>query len=228
MTGILDISHPGPTHKTAPITPIRPSSGSHGGSVLKHDRDTDSQEMNPPKKMQDTRGYPETLVKTPDASARKVNQRTSQRKFEHKAKSQAADTVVENATDVVMKETPGDGATVEPGNVIECYFTIRLPDGTVVLRHDTDPPVCLILLSALGQNYKSLIDNYHTRDPQYRWDENIVGMRVGGQRQLVIPPGLAYGSKGFKNMVPPNSVIIVDFSLCNTYPANKAKAESLA
>lgn len=36
------------------------------------------------------------------------------------------------------------------------------------------------------------------------WDEGVVGMKVGGRRLLVIPPELAYGSKG-SGTIPPNS-----------------------
>ena len=39
------------------------------------------------------------------------------------------------------------------------------------------------------------------------WDRGIPGMRVGGQRLLVLPPSLAYGSAGTA-VIPPNSVIV--------------------
>ena len=39
------------------------------------------------------------------------------------------------------------------------------------------------------------------------WDRGIVGMRVGGQRLLVLPPSVGYGSRG-TGVIPPNSVIV--------------------
>lgn len=45
------------------------------------------------------------------------------------------------------------------------------------------------------------------------WDEGIVGMKVGGKRQLRIPSDLAYGAKGFSTLIPPYSVLIFDVKL---------------
>ncbi len=40
------------------------------------------------------------------------------------------------------------------------------------------------------------------------WDQGIEGMKVGGQRELIIPANLAYGSAGFPPAIAPNEALV--------------------
>ena len=40
------------------------------------------------------------------------------------------------------------------------------------------------------------------------WDQGVAGMRIGGRRQLTIPPHLGYGSRGAGGAIAPNETLV--------------------
>jgi peptidylprolyl isomerase len=93
----------------------------------------------------------------------------------------------------------GTGAAAQTGQHVKVDYTGWLTDGK---KFDssvgTGKPFELML--GAGQVIKG-------------WDEGIVGMKVGGKRQLRIPPDLAYGAKGYPGVIPPSATLIFDVQL---------------
>ena len=48
------------------------------------------------------------------------------------------------------------------------------------------------------------------------WDQGLVGMKVGGRRQLTIPPDLAYGERGAGGVIKPGETLIFVCDLVDT------------
>lgn len=100
--------------------------------------------------------------------------------------------------------TIGTGATAAVGNRITVAYTGWLyntanPDGKGT-QFDTSTSTFFTLASG------NLIAG---------WVQGIPGMKVGGQRRLIVPPELAYGTSGSGSTIPGNATLIFDITLLN-------------
>lgn len=97
---------------------------------------------------------------------------------------------------------PGNGAEAKNGQTVAVHYTGWLKDGTKFdSSRDRGEPIRF----PLGTG--GVIPG---------WDEGIKGMKVGEQRQLVIPPKLGYGEGGSPPVIPPNATLVFDVELVET------------
>ena len=101
----------------------------------------------------------------------------------------------------ILDTTCGDGAKAEAGNTVEVHYVGTLENGEQFdASRDRGQPFQFALGG--GQVIAG-------------WDEGIQGMRVGGVRELTIPPDLGYGEMGSPPVIPPNATLIFEVELLN-------------
>jgi FKBP-type peptidyl-prolyl cis-trans isomerase len=94
--------------------------------------------------------------------------------------------------------TPGTGATVATGQTLTISYKGQLANGLIFDQTTTSRPTYDFVYGA-GQ----VIPGF---------DQGFVGMKVGGVRQLIIPPALGYGTAN-DPVIPPNSVLVFSVTL---------------
>lgn len=108
-------------------------------------------------------------------------------------------TFTRNASGLYFKElVVGTGAEAQNGATVGVRYKGQFPDASVF---DENPAPEALLTFPVGAG--RVVAGF---------DQGVRGMRVGGKRQLILPPALGYGSRG-SGAVPPNAILVFTVDL---------------
>lgn len=104
------------------------------------------------------------------------------------------------AAELQIKDiTKGTGEEADVGKTVTVHYTGWLMDGT---KFDSSLDRNQPFSFTLGE--RRVIPG---------WEQGVVGMKVGGKRELIIPPELAYGARGAGDVIPPNATLKFEVEL---------------
>jgi len=119
----------------------------------------------------------------------------------------AGETGVSSFTTLQVNDVKvGTGAEATTGKSVTVHYTGWLYSQTAANNHgsqfdssrDRNQPYTFVL--GAGTVIKG-------------WDQGVVGMKVGGQRTLIVPPSLGYGANGYPGAIPGNATLVFDIEL---------------
>ena len=105
-----------------------------------------------------------------------------------------------------IDKKPGKGAQAAPGHEVSVHYTGWLYDEAAAdhkgKKFDSSRDRGQPFDFPLGA--RVVIDG---------WEQGVAGMKIGGQRTLIIPANLGYGSRGSPGVIPPNATLVFDVEL---------------
>jgi FKBP-type peptidyl-prolyl cis-trans isomerase FkpA len=109
-------------------------------------------------------------------------------------------TALETVKDLKIEDLKkGTGAIAESGKTVSVNYTGWLTDGK---KFDSS--------FDHGQPFEFKLGSGQVIPG---WDKGVAGMKVGGKRKLIIPPGLGYGANGAGGVIPPNATLVFEVEL---------------
>lgn len=110
-----------------------------------------------------------------------------------------------NVTELMGKEiTVGTGAEAKAGDTVTVHYIGMLTNGQV-------------FDASANHGDEGFTFPLGAQKVIKGWDQGVVGMKVGGKRELIIPASLAYGSQAMGS-IPANSTLVFAIQLVNVTP----------
>lgn len=135
------------------------------------------------------------------------------------------------STAACSKQAAAPAANIEKSDVAELIKTdVKLGTGTEAIPgHNVTVHYTGWLYDAKAPDHKGQkFDSSRDRGEPFEfplgqgrvikgWDEGVAGMKVGGQRMLIIPPDMGYGASGAGGVIPPNATLVFDVELLGVH-----------
>ena len=101
---------------------------------------------------------------------------------------------------IIVDNVVGEGLEAKKFDILTVHYTGKLEDGTVFDSSKNPGRDPFRFTVGMGQVIRG-------------WDEGFVGMKIGGNRTLTIPPEMGYGVRGAGDAIPPNATLIFEVEL---------------
>jgi len=165
-----------------------------GSKGQKRPRESDADENLNPSKSEKKKKKKQKVGSTEVTEGAKAEPKKA--KSPEVAKSQGEEREITGGIKVLDAKV-GTGASAKKGNTVRMRYIGKLENGKVFDKNVKGKPFTFHL--GKGEVIKG-------------WDEGIVGMKVGGERKLIIPSAMGYGKAGTDG-IPPNSTLIFEVKL---------------